>query len=1154
MAPLDDLYTSLALGQAQKEAIAATDPYARGVGLFDQLGSTVATSGANYDLKDKLIYGAISGLLSGGLGNLSQDYQSRAQDAYQNAILGSMQLGGGIEKPDVLSDSLFRSAQNQGKMALFKRLLSNADATQKTAAEMALEDRKLQNQRELEILKAKVSNPRMAPKIDQALGIAPTGIVQETKPLEKIAVPLESTGDIDPVTRYNQLLEGVDNEKVAETILQNELATKRATTEREIAAKEKQKEDFAKNLLEKQVSLDNTKSILSQLETALKGSGATGTFSQPDSILALQSALGGDEAAKRLSAQAQLERLGNLSISELRKAMGTGAASDFESRLMKGSSIGKSQPRNVNEGLYSQMNKMYNIADQKQKFLTKALQDGLTQVQAETAYNNFNKVLPDLVNEDINPDRLALDFNTIETEKFFKNEIKPKKNDDTKVIIEQPKQEVVAQQSGGNLFNRTFAPVYENIIEPGMIAGADFGNTALLGLPKQAVVAARTAGDEIKDLFGMGQGKTISENYLENLGQTNQAFESARSNAPLISTGASLAGAFASPITKVKTVKNIFDMKGIAGLGARAGLAAGTAGIENVENLATEKGTDSMQNAALLSAGLDAVSKGASKLAPAASTIFKKTLGIGSADYREAAKSFSKDKITEAAKKFDDAINIVQKEHGLPIKDLGGLKGDETVLQDIVSKAHNSIKSRNEIIDKEIIANADFILEQNGARLNFLKPQNKGDALEILNTQGQKIKVSIPPRLKAAIDNAGKDQPQIREEAAKILTEFNRQFPKGATFEQMQLWKKSLNKDFKAGQAYNDTVTALALDFKDSIESNIEKLVKAKQLPADFSGAIKRINQEEGKLIAFRDAVAKKLPGAMANDIISEGQRMLYTTGGSSAVGASTIANNVGLNPVNAALGMLISGSNRFSRPISKLLSDPETAEFLSSPEFRNAMTQASNTATNLPETTTMQPSNMSREYRSLDEILGLEKKNLTEDAMTEDVNLDEPETFGAKVDKISANLEIDPQDLLAVMKFETGGELDSKTKNRAGSGATGLIQFMPSTAKELTGADSKKAAIEILESMSPTEQLDYVEKYLSPFKGKLKSLEDLYMAVLYPKAVGKDLDYPLFKEKDYTKVKKELDAYWLNRGLDLNKDGIVTKEEAASKVKAWKV
>lgn len=176
-----------------------------------------------------------------------------------------------------------------------------------------------------------------------------------------------------------------------------------------------------------------------------------------------------------------------------------------------------------------------------------------------------------------------------------------------------------------------------------------------------------------------------------------------------------------------------------------------------------------------------------------------------------------------------------------------------------------------------------------------------------------------------------------------------------------------------------------------------------------------------------------------------------------------------------------------------------------------------------------------------LSNTLGISEAQAMEDVKAPQVEIADFET---KVDKIASNLDAKPEHLLAVMNFETGGTLSSTVKNKAGSGATGLIQFMPATAKELTGSDTKEAAIKLLSSMTPTEQLDYVEKYLEPFKGKLKSLEDVYMAVLYPRAVGKDNEYALFE--------KGTKAYWQNKGLDINKDGVITKAEATQKVKNY--
>ena len=63
---------------------------------------------------------------------------------------------------------------------------------------------------------------------------------------------------------------------------------------------------------------------------------------------------------------------------------------------------------------------------------------------------------------------------------------------------------------------------------------------------------------------------------------------------------------------------------------------------------------------------------------------------------------------------------------------------------------------------------------------------------------------------------------------------------------------------------------------------------------------------------------------------------------------------------------------------------------------------------------------------------------------------------FQRGVDKLAQKYNISVQDLYAVMSFESGGTFDPAQKNigydgtpETGSGATGLIQFMPDTAKE---------------------------------------------------------------------------------------------------------
>jgi len=154
---------------------------------------------------------------------------------------------------------------------------------------------------------------------------------------------------------------------------------------------------------------------------------------------------------------------------------------------------------------------------------------------------------------------------------------------------------------------------------------------------------------------------------------------------------------------------------------------------------------------------------------------------------------------------------------------------------------------------------------------------------------------------------------------------------------------------------------------------------------------------------------------------------------------------------------------------------------------------------------------------------------------------------FGAKVDAkfkasvlwIEQELGLDADNLMAVMAFETGVTFDPAERNKAGSSGTGLIQFMSFTAKNLGTTTSALAR------MSGPQQLGYVYKYFRQFGKDFSdwTLADTYMAVLFPKAIGKAPDWPM--PWRYGKI-----AYRQNAGLDLNKDHVITKAEASHGVK----
>ena len=149
---------------------------------------------------------------------------------------------------------------------------------------------------------------------------------------------------------------------------------------------------------------------------------------------------------------------------------------------------------------------------------------------------------------------------------------------------------------------------------------------------------------------------------------------------------------------------------------------------------------------------------------------------------------------------------------------------------------------------------------------------------------------------------------------------------------------------------------------------------------------------------------------------------------------------------------------------------------------------------------------------------------------------------FLEKTKQIAKKLNCDYKDLLALMNSESG--LNSKAVNSS-SGATGLIQFMPATAKDL-GTTTEK-----LKNMTPTEQLDFVEKYLVKMKkaagfksGEKLDCGDLYALVFLPGRAKREI------------VTDSSEIYYAANApaLDLNKDGKITKTELAQRLNGHRV
>lgn len=125
-----------------------------------------------------------------------------------------------------------------------------------------------------------------------------------------------------------------------------------------------------------------------------------------------------------------------------------------------------------------------------------------------------------------------------------------------------------------------------------------------------------------------------------------------------------------------------------------------------------------------------------------------------------------------------------------------------------------------------------------------------------------------------------------------------------------------------------------------------------------------------------------------------------------------------------------------------------------------------------------------------------------------------------------------DPNAVAGIIWHESKGKTQARNKY---SNATGIIQFMPETARGLG------TTIDDIYDMSFDDQLELTGKYFKRYGKKwddAKTATDLYSLVFYPAMAGKDDSYVLGGDKRSGIVAKQ------NKIFDLDEDGKITAGE----------
>ena len=139
---------------------------------------------------------------------------------------------------------------------------------------------------------------------------------------------------------------------------------------------------------------------------------------------------------------------------------------------------------------------------------------------------------------------------------------------------------------------------------------------------------------------------------------------------------------------------------------------------------------------------------------------------------------------------------------------------------------------------------------------------------------------------------------------------------------------------------------------------------------------------------------------------------------------------------------------------------------------------------------------------------------------------------------------------LMACMCFESGGTFRPDKQNNGGSNYFGLIQFGTAAVTDLAKTFGLKITLDDVKAMSQLDQLDLVFKYFEMWqkRGKVyKRLEDFYLTIFYPAAVGKGPDEVLFRKGSPVPI--EAKSYLQNSGFDIDKDGDITVGEICSRL-----
>ncbi len=328
---------------------------------------------------------------------------------------------------------------------------------------------------------------------------------------------------------------------------------------------------------------------------------------------------------------------------------------------------------------------------------------------------------------------------------------------------------------------------------------------------------------------------------------------------------------------------------------------------------------------------------------------------------------------------------------------------------------------------------------------------------------------------------SGKAREEVAAAAKAEREAIRSQFEEGGSILDLQNAKVGLNYSWNTRPYTADVQKAVRADLRDEIEKRVEAMVSTKRVDEDFAGKVRELNQQWGQAADLKDVFSRRAASDLGGNVVEDFFNTIRTSGGRGSLNIMSAASG---NPVFAAAGQIadIARTTKGKEWLADTFSDPafqklgvKLGNLLETYGTGRAFSQAAAAVTQ------NQQAKETKAEKAVDLELftksGAAPKEPTTQLTTQDFNdilsilrqappdtgataatpakAEKKEISAAGSDDVTSLITKESPFVQAIISVESKGNPTAKS----GVGASGLMQLMPATAKDLGVEDTTNPA-----------------------------------------------------------------------------------------------